>query len=437
MKKRMKGLINAAAATGLVWLLFAPGSAWGQGQTWVGGNLQQMVEGALWRLGALRVNAAFRLAQTGYDSDIYYGFLADRTPDVTSSASTPVQVLLPLSKKAVLEVSDTPEYAFFLDNRSQRAWNNSAQGRIHVALNRIYFQAGGGLSNVRRRLSPELDLNVRQKTDFVNGLVLWQASKSTSLALLYGGSQYRLEDTVVDGTNLADRLDRNEGLLDLVSYIQPSARIRLSLDGQYGSYEFIRSTTSLRNSTSYAFFAGIEFVPGPEDLEMIHGLQGAAAIGYMQIDLRDPAFRDGSGLVGQASVTARLSRRMAVQFNFSRGFQFSIFSGASYYLSTNAGAGITELLSRRASLTYSFSYGRTTYPGSDAGGTGRFYKYVMHNLSLDLQLARYLSVAFQGSFGQRDRGNSVPLRDRFFVGVSLVYGRMGGGMSAPVRGGMR
>ena len=436
MTMRTKRAITSAAVAASVWLVLASGPAWGQGNTWVGANLQQMVEAARWRLGVLRINAAFRLARTGYDSDIYYGFLPDRTPDVTSSASAPVQVLLPLSKKAVVDVSDSPEYVFYLDNRGQRTWNNTVYGRVHVALDKIYIQAGGGLANVRRRLSPELDLNIRQKTLNLSGLLLWQASKSTSLAVLYSGAQYQLEDVFFEGASLADRLNRNEEFLDLISYIQPSARVRLSLDGQYGSYEFRRSATGLRNATSYGLFAGIELIPDLDDIEIIHGFQGAAAVGYMRIDQRDPGFKDGSGLVGNASVTARLSKRMTGQINFSRGFQFSVFSGASHYLSTNAGAGITRLLSRRASLSYSFSYGWTTYP-DDTGSVARYYRYLTHGLSLDLQLGRNLSVAFLGNFGQRQSGRPIPVRDRFFAGISLVYGRMGGGMSAPARGGMR
>ena len=189
MRIRISGH-GALAAALWVGLLAAPRQAPAQVRTWVGGNLEQMVEGARWRLGALRVNAAFNLANAGYDSDIYYGFLSAPTPDVTASASLPVQVILPLSKKVVIDVTDSPRYSFFLDAADQRSWNNVLDGRLHVALNRIYVQAGGGMSNVRRRLSPELELNVRQKANRVNGLVLWQTSETTSLALLYNGAQF-------------------------------------------------------------------------------------------------------------------------------------------------------------------------------------------------------------------------------------------------------
>ena len=153
-----------------------------------------MVDAARFRLGALRLNAAFEIRNAGYDSDVYYGYLEEAVPDFTLSAGLPVQVLLPLGKKAVLEVSDAPQYLFYLDTPRERAWNNTLQGAIHLALDDIYLQAGGEMANVRRRFSPELDANVRERTEGLNGLALWQLSRKTSLAVLYGGTEYRYSD---------------------------------------------------------------------------------------------------------------------------------------------------------------------------------------------------------------------------------------------------
>jgi len=287
-------------------------------------------------------------------------------------------------------------------------------------------------------MSQELDLNVRQETNSLNGLALWQASKSTSLALLYGGTKYEYDnDIFIDGASIADRLNRNEEFLDLIAYVQPSARLRLSFDGQYGSYQFRRSYSNYRDSTSYAFFAGAEFIPGERDIEIVRGLRGSAMLGYLRLDVNDPLLKDGSGLVGEANIEGYLTRRMTGQVFFSRGFQFSVYSGASFYLGTTAGAGVTRHLSRKADLSYAFTYGRTSYANLFSGGEAPSYRYLTHSLTLNLRLARHLSAALFGSFGQRDRGGSQPLRERYFAGISLVYGLAGGGMSAPTRGGAR
>lgn len=428
--------LGIAFLAGAVWLAAGPGRLFGQQQTWAGQGLSQMVEAAHFRFGFLRANAALELSNAGYDSDIFYGFLSEPDPDITAFASAPVQLLFPVSKKFVLDVSDTPEYAFYLSNQQQRAWNNTFNGLIHVALRRLYVQAGGSLSNVQERISPELELYVRLKTDSLKGMGLWQASSSLSLALLYDSARYDYEDVVHEGTSLAERLNRNESYLDLISYIQTSAKARFSLDGQYSTYRFTEDPTGLRDAQGYALFAGVEFIPVESAFGIARGIRGAASIGYQQLDVRDPQAADGSGLIGQASLAARIMRRTTGQIFFSRGFQFSIYSGVSYYLATDVGAGLTRYLSRRSSLTYNFTYSESAYPETVEGGTAaRPYRYLTHDLFLNLRLARPLTVTFQGTFGQRDSGPSVPIKNRFFVGVSLVYGFRPGGITGPRRGG--
>ena len=132
-----------------------------------------MVGSARWRLDALRINASVSIANAGYDTDIYYGYFSQATPDFTLTASVPVQILLPISKKAVVEFNDAPQYLFYGKTERERAWNNIFNGRFHLALDKVYIQVGGGLSNVRQRLSPELDINIRQKSDSLDGTFLW------------------------------------------------------------------------------------------------------------------------------------------------------------------------------------------------------------------------------------------------------------------------
>ncbi|MBE3111519.1 MAG: hypothetical protein IMZ46_13615, partial [Acidobacteria bacterium] len=71
MKRR--SIVLSAAAALLAWLFMLPGPVFGQGNTWAGASLAQMVEAARWRLGALRINASLALTNAGYDTDIYYG----------------------------------------------------------------------------------------------------------------------------------------------------------------------------------------------------------------------------------------------------------------------------------------------------------------------------------------------------------------------------
>jgi hypothetical protein len=427
--------IAIAALAGFSWLLATPGPAFGQGNTWAGASLAQMVKGARWRLGALRVNAAFSLSNVGYDSDVLYGYTTEPVPDYTFSAGIPIQVLLPLSKKVVIELSDSPQYIFYLETKGERAWNNSFGGQVHFAYDRVYVQLGGGLSNVRYRLSPELNINVRQKQDSLGGLVLWQVSKGASLAFVYGGAKYDLGEAEFGGTNIAEALNRKEDYFDFITYIQPTTRVRFFVDGQYRTYAFTEITSRFRDVRSYGLFGGVEFIPRVgEGLQNV-GMRGSVRLGYQRLDFIDSQFVNGSGFTGAVDVSVSFMKKNAAHASFSRGFQPSVFSGSSYYLSTTYGGGISRLLSRKASLSYEISFGRSLYPGSGAP-EGVLNHYTNHSFGLDVRLARQLSIGFLGTLGKRMLDNSELARNRNFFGFNLVYGSTGGSMSTP-GGGLR
>jgi hypothetical protein len=415
-------------------ILGATPSAYGQGHTWIGEGLNRMVDAAQWRIGELRINAAFTLNNVGYDSDIYYGFLqSEEVPDWTFAASAPVQLIVPLGKKVVFDLYDNPQYLFYLDTKSERAWNNTFQGRVRVALERIYIQAGGDMANVRRRFSPELAMNVRERRNSLDGLFFWQAARRTSFAVLYSRTQFEYDDIEYAGTSLADRLNRNEDLLDGIVYIQPGPRWRPFLNGQFGIFSFTGEGSGLRDAKSLGIFGGIEFVPGTGEAETRTGFRGAFRLGYRRLEVTDPGLPDGSGFSGEADVTVDLTRKTSIRALFSRGFEFSVYSGAVYYLSTSYGGGLLQRLTRRTSLNYEISLGRLSYP-EGTGGLSRLDRYVAHTLSLDIRLGRHLEASLLGILNRRRLGMEVPPRNRFFLGFSLVYGSLGIGMPLPLLG---
>jgi hypothetical protein len=413
-----------------------PGTAIAQGRTWAGTSLVQMVESARWRMGILRVNASLSLANVGYDTDIYYGVFDEATPDYRATASLPVQVLLPLGKKAVLELNDRLDYAFYAKTERERAWNNVAGGRIHLALERLYAQAGGELSNVRYRVSPELNINVREKSDRIDGTALWQASQGVSLAVLYGYAKLAYGDPELAGLNLAEALDREETFVDLVTYSQPSTKIRLFLDGQYGTYRFTEAAARTRDTRSYGILGGLEFVPREGEVGPVEPPQGGLSLGYMRFDVLDAAVVDGSNLVGNAAFSLGVFERTTLHAFFSRDFAFSVFSDGTYFLSTAFGGGLRRRLSRKATFSYDLSFSRSAYPKAEAEGSpaAQNFRYTNHAFGLNVRLARHMGVTFQVALSQRSLGDPQAKKSRNFFGLSLVYGTPSGRLSAPVRG---
>jgi hypothetical protein len=391
-----------------------------------------MVEGAGWRLGSFRINGALTLGNAGYDSDVYYQYLGNsRVPDWTFAAGAPVQILLPVGKKVVVDLSDTPQYLFYLNTVRERAWGNTFRGQVHFPLNRIYAQVGGGMSDIRRRLSLELDINVRERRDDLDGLVLWQASKTSSIALLYERSRYDYGDAEYLGKSIAESLNRNVNLMDVIAYLQASSRSRLYLDGQYGNYVFTGGSSEDRDAKSYGIFGGVEFIPLVGGTAGRLNLRGGFKLGYMHLELANPALTDGSGFTGAADVSANLTHRTSAQISFARGFQFSIYSGATYYLSTLYRAGLSQSLTRRLILSYDVSFGSSSYPESGDVQSLGGDRYSAHTFSMIVRPVRYLSMTLFGTLGRRMRPSAdVTTRYRSFFGLNLTYGSPGNGMSS-------
>jgi hypothetical protein len=430
---RGRSLTAVRVAAGLVLLLVGRGPAFGQGETWAGPSLAQMIERAPWRLGALRINAAFSLSNAGYDSDIYYGYLSAPAPDLSFTAGASVQVLLPLGKNVVLDIADSPRYMFYLDSRNERGLNNAFRGQVHFAFERVYIQLGGGLSNIRYRLSPELNINVRQKQEALTGLILWQVSKITSLAVVGGTAAYDLGEAEFEGIRLSDSLNRRETYLDLFTYVQPTTRVRLFIDGQYGRYAFAIPEFRTRDARSYGLFGGVEFIPRSQGQEASFGIAGGFRLGYQRLDFIDPRFANGSGLTGGSSIVVTLGRKTTARGFLSRGFQFSIFSGSTSFLTTAYGGGISRFLSRKATLSYDISYGTGSYPASEAL-PGIFNRFITHAFGLDFRLGRRLSLGLLANLGKRILDSSGLARNRNYFGLNLIYGSPAGTVPTPTGG---
>ncbi len=417
-------------------LSLAQGQAFAWGATWMGASLEQMVNAARWRVGAFRYNAGFRLNNAGYDSDIYFGSSANPVPDYTFTAGPDIQIFLPLKKKIVFDVSEFLQHVFFLDTKRERALNNTFAGRVHFVFDRFYIQAGGGLINAKQRLSTELNLNVRLKEDDLTGLVLWQASRETSFALQIRRSTYNYENLTSGAVNISENLNRKESYINFMAYLQQHSKTRFYLDGEYGSITFAETISGFKDARSYGVYGGIEFLPPAEGQGQTTGFRGRINLGYRHLDVLSHGAKDYSGLGGNTDVSIGIMRFTAIRAFFSRGPQFSAYSGLTYYLQTVYGVGLARSLSRKTTLTYDLYYGRNEYAGGvTIGGEAfgkRLDKYLTHSIGLNFPLGRALELNLMANLGKRDSEFAPrPTSRHYFLGFSLTYGYASSGLTMP------
>jgi len=402
----------------------------------MGAALEQMVTAARWKVGAFKYTAAFRLDNGGYDSDIYYGMMANPVPDYLITAGPDVEIFLAIKKRIVFDVSESPRYVFFFNTKRERALNNSLAGRVHFIFDRFYIQAGGGLIDAKQRLSTEVNLNIRLKQDDLTGLILWQASKETSFALQFRRAEYQYENLTSEAINISGNLNRREDFIILSAYLQQHSKTRFYLDGEYGSFAFTETIAHFRDARSYGIYGGIEFLPTAEGGGQTAGIRGRINLGYRRLDVLSHGAKDYSGVVGNTSVSIGIMRFTAIRAFFSRGPQFSAYSGLAYYLQTVYGIGLSRSLSRRTALTYDFYYGRNEYKGGEAIGDevsgNRLDKYMAHSIGMSFRLSRVLELNLIANRAKRDSAfGPRPTSERYFIGFSLTYGYSAGGLSMP------
>jgi hypothetical protein len=438
----MKATRSLAASVLMIalWLSFAPRAAFGQGSTWAGVGLARMVETAMWKAGSLRVNADLEIRDAGYDSDIYYGFAGYSVPDGTIATSFPFQLLFSLNKTVVLDFFDIPRYDFYLDTKSERAWNNTFHGQIHFALAKVYLRLGGGYANNRQRLSQELYVNIREKTSRLDAFALWQASRAASFAVVFDRVNFDYGNAEFGGMDLAETLNRRVDSLEFVTFLQPDPRFRFFLDGQYGDYVFTAVSSQFKNTRSYALFGGFVSIIQEDSPDRTGRIVGSARLGYMKFDVRDIGQIDGSGLVGDVDLTAGIFRLTTARIFYSKGFQFSVFSGATFFVDQSYGIGINRSFSRRTSLSYDLTFGQNSYPRAAADGeafSGVLYRFTTHRMSLSKTLSRYLRISLTGTLGRRVTAETGQAWKRYLIGVSLDFGTPINPISTPIGGLLR
>jgi len=292
------------------------------------------------------------------------------------------------------------------------------------------------LIDAKQRLSTEVNLNIRAKQDDLSGLVLWQASKETSFALQYRRASHNYENLTSGDINIRTALNRKESFVNLMVYLQQSSKTRFCLGGQYGFFAFMETVSGFKDSRSYGISAGVEFLPSAEAGGGSTGVRGSINLGYERFDGLSHGAKDYSGVVGDTSVSIGIMRFTAIRASFSRGPQFSAYSGLTYYLETVYGIGLARSLSRRISLTYDFYYGRNVYPGGVTPSgeilEKRIDNYLTHSLGLNLRLSRILELTLLGNRGKRDTAFGPRRVSRhYFIGFSLTYGDIAGGFSMP------
>jgi hypothetical protein len=426
-RKTGRRVADVIAAT-ILSVFLLPGGSWGWGRTWLGINLEQIFKSARGKFGALRYNAAFRLTNAGYDSDLYFGYTPNPVPDYFFTAAPEVSLFVPLAKGVMISVFEIPQYTFFLQSRNERAWGNIFRSQFHFVLDRLYFQAGGGLIDARERLSTELNINIARKENLLEGQAFWQISEGSAVVLQFRSITYEYKNPQDGSFDIRKNLNRTDRFLNLKTYLMQVSRMRVFLDAEYGSFISREPQSNFKDARSYGLFGGVEFSPSPAGAGQERTLQGRVNLGYKLFEIPGSQKKVYQGLVGNTSVAAAISRKTSLHGVYSRNIQFSVYSDLGYYIQTVYLAGISQVLSNKMSINYGLSFSRNDYvrlESAEPGGV-RQDQYIIHRLGLSRGLAKNLELNVIATLGLRRAFYSGQVYRHFMIGFALTYGLPGG-----------
>jgi hypothetical protein len=386
--------------------------SYGWGETWLGRNLQRQIENVRRTIGPFRIKTSFVLSNAGYDSNVYYGATDEPIRDLTFTAGPAFSIYLPIKKKIVFSIYESPQYVYFRDTERQRTWNNYFNGQVYLVFNRFIASAGIGRSEAKLRWNTETDIPVFRKEDSIHGALFWQPAARTSFNFSYRMARYDYGESDLEGFSFADRLNREETYFNFTAYREISSRTRLFLGAEYGFFDFA-SQASLKNSKSYGGYGGFEFSPQGK-------VSGRVKIGYENFSPLSSLRTGYSGIVGDSSVSLRLIKPFAVRASYRRDVQFSIWYNNAYFLENRYGAGGSLYLSRNIRLDYDYQRGKNKY-SEEIEAQKRRDDYTIHLVGLYLRIGEEMALGVSASRWVRHSNLAWEEDNRDFIGFNLTY----------------
>jgi hypothetical protein len=406
------------AAVFAIIVLFGTRGVYAWGKTWMGLELQRAVTSAKWKLGPFRISPVLYLTDLGYDTNLFYGYGGNPVKDYTVTGGPGFSAYLPIKKKIIFQIYESPQYVYCYRTKSERTWNYYFSAKVSFDLNRFFISVGKGITDAKQRWSTEIDIRPRLMQDSWEGSILFQATKKTSFFVRDTQTTYKYENLAFGTFNIRDRLNRREDRLSFRAYYQATRRARFFLEGEYARFNFLQVVSQNRNSRSYGYFGGFEFAP----LGIIRGRIG---LGYKILEPQGKDFAGFKGLCGDSNVSVRLLRFLTVRGSYSRDIQLSVWYNNAYYLETRSGGGVSIYFIKKIRIDYDYRVGKNRYPESQLVSPGTTVKrrddYGIHSVGLYFRLKNNIGIGLVANRWKRDSNLMLENANRDFIGMNLTY----------------
>ena len=399
-------------------LLLATSSGTIFAETWKGLELKRKMADAAWKFGPFHIQPSLVVSNAGVDSNVLYS-PTNPIKDFTITAGPAATVYIPIVSRFVLSLYGSPQYVWYSKTARERSWNYYLNASAQLSLRNVFFSLDGVYSDARERWNTETDIRPRRKEEGFGGSVLVKAAWKTSFSLAYRTVKYNYESIdSVEGFNFRERLNRQESYGNISLFYQLGTERRFFMDFEYGLYQFeFPSQAAIKNSQSYAGYAGFEFS------QLGRRVRGRIRLGYKKFDVRSADGLDFKGFIGDSQLSIRLAKLFAIRGSYVRDFRFSIWYGNPYYIESRPGVGASLYPLRSVRLDYDYSLGRNRYPVVGGGGPDvkRLDEYTIHSAGIYLRIMKKTALGFIVSWWARNSNIYTEDDKRTFFGLNLIY----------------
>lgn len=384
--------------------------------TWMGNNLEYAVRQALIKIGPFRIRPTLVLSNAGYDSNVY-GTADHTVGDYSVTVGPAFSIYIPIKKKIIFSIYESPQYVYFLETESERAWNNYLTGQVNLVLNRFFISAGAGMNVAREIWSTEIDIRPRRTERSVNGDFLWQVSRRVSVQASAREASLNYESLSIGDVDIEEALNRTERRNSGTINLQLTSRVRAGVEYERARFEF-EDFKSPRNSDSRAIYGKVDFDPS-------WTISGRIRIGVMDFRFPGDPGRNIRDIAGDSSLIVKLGRRLRIRGSFARTVQFSTWVGYAYFIESRISAGVSFYPVTKIRLDYQFYIGNNFYPISDLSGQGllveRTDRLRSHRIGIIFRIKEGIGIGPTLNWWHRDSTLAQISGQRFSIGANLIY----------------
>lgn len=336
-----------------------------------------------WRLGPFRVDPAIKLANVGYNDNVF-GTEEDKVDDYTATVGLGIRGIAPIGSKTFFRFDAVPEYTWYrkLSERRRFGWN--ANGAFLALFNRMQIEVGGTTSDTVSEVNSEEYRPVPQNREQWHANVEVDVLRRVSLFAGADRNSVSYDPPPEDDDANLPLLDRDEDAVRVG--LRYRFRPHFNVYGMYEetSADFPNDLTFSSNDGDALLF-GASYDAARFYLNLVAGNRTIRYDAENAPELDEPT--------GSAFVSMRLFGRSQLQLTFHRRPVYSTFVENPYFLEKRVGAGIDIPLGHRLIALGGFETGTNEYQAPvelpDSGATLRKDDVDRWSAGLGFRVARF------------------------------------------------